>query len=73
MCITYFTDDLIDCKILNVSSGSELVSKSNELRSHFLSHGTPIMIGGDVYAHTILGVDISPDIVDWDNIEDTDP
>ena len=25
MCITYFTNDLIDCRIVNVSSGSLLV------------------------------------------------
>mmetsp|Transcript_24775 Transcript_24775/g.33143 ORF Transcript_24775/g.33143 Transcript_24775/m.33143 type:complete len:120 (+) Transcript_24775:232-591(+) len=59
MSITYFTSDLIDCKIINVSEGAELVAKAAELRSHFLTHGTPVMIGGDVYAHTILGVDIN--------------
>ena len=47
----------IDCKIMNVSSGAELVTKGRELRDHFLKDGTPIMIGGDLYAHTILGVD----------------
>ena len=47
----------LDCKILNLSSGAELVTKGRELRNHFLEQGTPIMIGGDLYAHTILGVD----------------
>jgi len=42
---------------LNVSSGAELSAKAPQLRDHFLRQGTPIMIGGDVYAHTILGVD----------------
>ena len=69
MCVTYFTNDKIDCKIVNVSSGSQLVQKANELRSHFLSDGTPVMIGGDVYAHTILGVDIRQDVVDWDSLD----
>lgn len=27
------------------------------LQHHFLTQGTPIMIGGGVLAHTILGVD----------------
>ena len=58
MCVNYFTNDAIECKIVNVSEGSLLVRKATELRSHFLTHGTPVMIGGDVYAHTILGVDI---------------
>ena len=58
MCVNYFTNDLIDCKIVNVAEGSLLVKNAIELRSHFLTHGTPVMIGGDVYAHTILGVDI---------------
>uniref|UniRef100_UPI0037E760A1 ufm1-specific protease 2 isoform X2 n=1 Tax=Semicossyphus pulcher TaxID=241346 RepID=UPI0037E760A1 len=36
--------------------GSELGSKGRELANHFLTEGTPIMIGGGVLAHTILGV-----------------
>jgi hypothetical protein len=43
---------------MNVSSGAELVSKGKELKTHFIDEGTPVMIGGDLYAHTILGVDI---------------
>ena len=72
MCVTYFTNDLIDCKIINVARGAELVAQAQELRSHFLTHGTPIMIGGDVYAHTILGVDIRPDVVDWEAAAEAD-
>jgi len=66
MCVTYFTNDLIDCKVVNVSRGAELVTKAHELRSHFLTNGTPVMIGGDVYAHTILGVDVKPEVFDWE-------
>ncbi|KAM9857447.1 ufm1-specific protease 2 [Aulostomus maculatus] len=46
----------VTSKIMFVSQGSELVSKGRELANHFLSVGTPVMIGGGVLAHTILGV-----------------
>ncbi|XP_044256013.1 ufm1-specific protease 2 [Tribolium madens] len=47
----------VTCKILYVSSGEEMGSKGPELLSHFENHGSPVMIGGGVLAHTILGVD----------------
>ncbi|XP_035413734.1 ufm1-specific protease 2 isoform X3 [Cygnus atratus] len=46
----------ITSKILFVSQGSELASQGRELANHFKTEGTPIMIGGGVLAHTILGV-----------------
>ncbi|KAG7458655.1 hypothetical protein MATL_G00222830 [Megalops atlanticus] len=46
----------VTSKILFVSQGSELASKGRELANHFQTEGTPIMIGGGVLAHTILGV-----------------
>ncbi|MEQ2281923.1 Ufm1-specific protease 2 [Ameca splendens] len=46
----------VTSKIMFVSQGSELASKGRELAHHFLSEGTPVMIGGGVLAHTILGV-----------------
>ncbi|XP_066574307.1 ufm1-specific protease 2 [Amia ocellicauda] len=46
----------ITSKILFVSQGSELATKGRELANHFSTEGTPIMIGGGVLAHTILGV-----------------
>jgi len=46
----------IQSKFLSVSSGEELASKARELIHHFKTHGTPVMIGGGVLAHTILGV-----------------
>lgn len=46
----------ITSKIIFVSQGSELASKGRELANHFRNEGTPIMIGGGVLAHTILGV-----------------
>ena len=47
----------IDNQILYVSSGSELNSKGRELLYHFQHNGTPVMVGGGVFAYTILGVD----------------
>ncbi|KAL1505588.1 hypothetical protein ABEB36_005118 [Hypothenemus hampei] len=47
----------ITCKILYVSSGEEMSTKGPELVNHFETQGSPIMIGGGVLAHTILGVD----------------
>lgn len=46
----------IQSMFLSVSSGEELASKGRELSQHFKKHGTPVMIGGGVLAHTILGV-----------------
>ncbi|XP_072857482.2 ufm1-specific protease 2 isoform X1 [Pogona vitticeps] len=46
----------ITSKILFVSQGSELASQGRELANHFKTEGTPVMIGGGVLAHTILGV-----------------
>lgn len=46
---------------MNVQSGLELSIKGKELKDHFLYERTPIMIGGDLYAYTILGVDYCED------------
>ncbi|XP_026159282.1 ufm1-specific protease 2 [Mastacembelus armatus] len=46
----------VTSKIMFVSQGSELASKGRELANHFVTEGTPVMIGGGVLAHTILGV-----------------
>lgn len=46
----------VESRTMFVSSGSELPTKSRELLAHFENHGTPIMIGGGMLAHTILGV-----------------
>ena len=48
----------ITCKVMFVSAGSDLVTKGRELVAHFTNKGTPIMIGGGVLAHTILGVSL---------------
>ncbi|RWS18109.1 ufm1-specific protease 2-like protein [Leptotrombidium deliense] len=42
-----------------VSTGKDLPSKARELAHHFDTHGTPIMIGGGVLAHTIIGIELN--------------
>ncbi|XP_054259730.1 uncharacterized protein LOC128984435 [Macrosteles quadrilineatus] len=51
----------VTCRIINVSSGSELQELGGTLANHFNTHGTPVMIGGGVLAHTILGVTLDRD------------
>lgn len=51
----------IDSKILNVSSGAQVITKLDEFKNHFEVYGTPIMIGGGVLAYTMLGVNIHPE------------
>ncbi|XP_036911072.1 ufm1-specific protease 2 isoform X1 [Sturnira hondurensis] len=46
----------VTSKILFVSQGSDMAAQGRELARHFQSEGTPVMIGGGVLAHTILGV-----------------
>lgn len=47
----------LDSKFISVSSGGELVYKARDLSNHFLTQSTPVMIGGGVLAHTIIGID----------------
>lgn len=51
----------IQSRFICVSSGAELASRGGELALHFETQGTPVMIGGGVLAHTILGVDWDQD------------
>ena len=46
----------VESKIINVSSGIELPDQVPDLIEHFENVGSPIMIGGGVLAHTIVGV-----------------
>jgi len=46
----------VQSRFVSVSQGSDLSSKARELMIHFRTQGTPVMIGGGVYAHTILGI-----------------
>lgn len=56
--VSYCLQQLIGVtsKIVSVNRGTELASKARELIKHFKTQGTPIMIGGGVLAHTILGL-----------------
>ncbi|XP_067885519.1 ufm1-specific protease 2 isoform X2 [Heterodontus francisci] len=46
----------ITSKIMSFRSGSEFALAARELSEHFEVQGTPIMVGGEPLAHTILGV-----------------
>eukprot|EP00095_Tigriopus_kingsejongensis_P012382 maker-scaffold190_size271632-snap-gene-1.35 protein:Tk12382 transcript:maker-scaffold190_size271632-snap-gene-1.35-mRNA-1 annotation:"conserved hypothetical protein" len=54
----------VQAKFLSVSSGEEMATKGRDLAHHFELQGTPVMIGGGVLAHTILGVDWNEDTGD---------
>lgn len=57
--VGYVLDNMfnISSKFIFISSGAELINKGRELSMHFEVQGTPVMIGGGVLAHTIIGVD----------------
>ncbi|XP_065359269.1 probable Ufm1-specific protease 2 [Calliphora vicina] len=55
MCLQGFLN--VDSKILHCASGGELSTIASDLAMHFQTQGTPIMIGGGVLAHTIIGID----------------
>lgn len=57
MCLQHFLD--VDSRIVNVKSGAEMAAQGPTLAQHFVTYGTPVMIGGGVLAHTILGVDFN--------------
>ncbi|XP_050091021.1 ufm1-specific protease 2 [Anopheles aquasalis] len=59
ICLNEFVG--VDSRIMHVSSGAELAMRGRELVHHFQIQGTPIMIGGGVLAHTILGVSVDAD------------
>ncbi|KAK2715984.1 ufm1-specific protease 2-like isoform X2 [Artemia franciscana] len=60
--VSYVLKTLLDVEsgILSVSSGADMDTIARELIVHFENVGTPVMIGGGVLAHTILGVDYVP-------------
>ncbi|XP_045533884.1 ufm1-specific protease 2 isoform X1 [Papilio machaon] len=47
----------VQSRIIFANTGAELQSYTPELIHHFQKHGSPIMIGGGVLAHTIIGVE----------------
>ncbi|XP_044580582.1 ufm1-specific protease 2-like [Cotesia glomerata] len=46
----------VNSKFLIAASGKDMPDLLEDLRQHFQTQGTPVMIGGGVLAHTILGV-----------------
>lgn len=54
-CLQHFLK--VDSRILSVRSGAEMAQHGPTFAQHFTTYGTPVMIGGGVLAHTILGVD----------------
>lgn len=55
MCLQHFLD--VDSRIVHVKSGADMAQHGPTFAQHFTTYGTPVMIGGGVLAHTILGVD----------------
>lgn len=49
----------IESRIVHVKSGAEMDSQARFLIHHFTNGGAPIMIGGGVLAHTIIGCKLS--------------
>ncbi|XP_019862617.1 PREDICTED: ufm1-specific protease 2-like isoform X3 [Amphimedon queenslandica] len=47
----------IESRIHHCSRGADIAGTGRLLQHHFRNQGTPVMIGGGVLAHTILGVD----------------
>ena len=47
----------VECRIHHVRNGVEMSGVGRVLLHHFTTQTTPVMIGGGVLAHTILGVD----------------
>lgn len=64
--ISLVLDSLLNvvCRLLNVQVGESINDFAHELANHFKKHGTPVMIGGGVLAHTILGVEINDETDD---------
>ncbi|CAD5116275.1 DgyrCDS5182 [Dimorphilus gyrociliatus] len=59
--VSFVIEDLLGVSSKFISSvyGSEIASRARELASHFNKIGSPVMIGGNNLAHTILGIDFN--------------
>lgn len=62
MCLQHFIG--VDARIMHVRSGAEMAQHGPTLAQHFTTYGTPVMIGGGVLAHTIIGVDFNSETND---------
>lgn len=61
--ISYCLDAMYDiqCRILNVRSGTEMNQLVPQIQNHFETYGSPIMVGGGVLAYTLLGIHVEND------------
>ncbi|CAJ0928709.1 unnamed protein product, partial [Mesorhabditis belari] len=55
--IGYILSDAISVDCSYIAQFTDISEKARELQIHFESVGSPVMIGGNMLAHTILGVD----------------
>ncbi|KAK0405568.1 hypothetical protein QR680_018062 [Steinernema hermaphroditum] len=55
LCLDKLLD--IQSRIVSVNSGADMAETARQLMYHFDNNGSPVMIGGGMLAHTILGVD----------------
>lgn len=57
--VGYVLDELfgVTFRSLSVPSGLQLADKAQELKHHFETQGTPVMMGGGSLAFTLLGID----------------
>ena len=46
----------VECRFIVLEKGSEIRKYYRRLQDHFISQGTPVMIGGGVLAFTCLGI-----------------
>ncbi|KHN78454.1 putative Ufm1-specific protease [Toxocara canis] len=49
----------LESRIISTNSGAEIADNVRQLAQHFKNSGAPVMIGGGMLAHTILGVDFN--------------
>lgn len=49
----------VDCKIVHLPNGANIMEKVEQLRHHLQTSGTPIMYGGRDKAFTIVGINYS--------------
>ncbi|XP_067838707.1 ufm1-specific protease 2-like [Heptranchias perlo] len=46
----------LTAKVLSLRAGSDISAAARNLATHFEDQGTPVMVGGEPLAHTLLGV-----------------
>jgi hypothetical protein len=42
-----------------MSNFSKIYKIIREIKRHFLEEGSPVMFGGDLYAYTLLGIELN--------------